>query len=171
MQVSHGAYYGFFSLYLSEAGYSGGQIGLYWVIGVVAEIILMWRWSKALQAAAPALVFTICLLLASLRWFGIALTTDPILLILLQLLHAASFAAFHVAAIAWVKRLSPDSRHAAAQGLFSAAGFGLGSTIGIMGCGLIASAFGFTTAFYLCALIALLGIPLCLLLRNINTKS
>ncbi|MDQ6998735.1 MAG: MFS transporter [Mariprofundus sp.] len=168
MQVSHGAYYGFFSLYLAEAGYSGGQIGLYWVIGVVAEIILMWRWSKALQAAAPALVFTICLLLASLRWLGIALTTDPVLLILLQLLHAASFAAFHVAAIAWVKRLAPDSRHAAAQGLFSAAGFGLGSTIGIMGCGLIASAFGFTTAFYLCALVALLGIPLCLLLRNIN---
>ncbi len=171
MQVSHGAYYGFFSLYLAEAGYSGGQIGIYWVIGVLAEIILMWRWSKALQQAAPALVFSICLLLAALRWAGIGLTTDPILLILLQLLHAASFAAFHVTAIAWVKRLSPDSRHAAAQGLFSAAGFGLGSTIGIMGCGLIANAFGYTTAFYLCAFVALLGIPLSLLLRNINSRN
>ncbi len=171
MQVSHGAYYGFFSLYLADAGYSGTQIGIYWVIGVIAEIILMWRWSKQLQRAAPTLVFTLCLLLASLRWAGIGITTDPVLLTLLQLLHAASFAAFHVTAIAWVKRLSPDSRHAAAQGLFSAAGFGLGSTIGIMGCGLIASAFGYTTAFYICAGIALLGIPLCLFLRNINHKS
>ena len=170
MQVSHGAYYGFFSLYLAEAGYSGGQIGIYWVIGVIAEIILMWRWSKPLQRAAPALVFSLCLLLASLRWAGIGFTTDPMLLILLQLLHAASFAAFHVTAIAWVKRLSPDSRHAAAQGLFSAAGFGLGSTIGIMGCGVIASVFGYPTAFFLCAFIALMGIPLSLLLRKINTK-
>jgi len=166
MQLSHGAYYGFFSLYLAEAGYSGTQIGIYWVIGVGAEIVLMWYWSKSLQQAAPALVFTICLLLASLRWAGIAFTTEPLLLTILQLLHAASFAAFHVTAIAWVKRLSPDSRHAAAQGLFSAAGFGLGSTIGIMGCGLIANAFGYATAFYLCAAIALLAIPLTFLLRN-----
>ena len=167
MQVSHGAYYGFFSLYLAEAGYSGGQIGIYWVIGVVAEIILMWRWSKALQAAAPALVFIICLLLAALRWAGIALTTDPILLFLLQLLHAATFAAFHVTAIAWVRRLSPDSRHGAAQGMFSAAGFGLGSTIGIMGCGLIANELGYIAAYYTCAIIALLGIPLTLFFRKL----
>ncbi len=167
MQMSHGAYYGFFSLYLAEAGYSGGQIGLYWVIGVGAEIILMWRWSKHLQHAEPALVFSICLGLACLRWVGIGITTAPFLLFLLQLLHAASFAAFHVTAIAWVKRLSPDSRHAAAQGLFSAAGFGLGSTIGIMGCGLIANAYGYTTAFYLCSIIALAGIPLALLLRKL----
>ena len=166
MQVSHGAYYGFFSLYLAEAGYSGGQIGIYWVVGVVAEIILMWLWSKKLQQANPTIVFTLCLALASLRWAGTGITTDPIILFLLQLLHAASFAAFHVTAIAWVKRLSPDSRHGAAQGLFSAAGFGLGSTIGIMGCGLIVSAFSYSIAFYLCAIIALLGIPLSFYIRK-----
>jgi len=133
---------------------------------VVAEIILMWLWARPIQQAAPALVFSLCLLLASLRWLGIAITSDPILLTLLQLLHAASFAAFHVAAIVWIKRLSPDSRHAAAQGLYSAAGFGLGSTIGIMGCGLIVAESGFVMAFYLCTAIALLGIPLTWLLRN-----
>ncbi len=164
MQVSHGAYYGFFSLYLADAGYSGWQIGFYWVIGVVAEIIVMWRWSKPLQSLAPALIFSLCLLLAALRWLGIALTTDHLFLAALQLLHAASFAAFHVAAIAWVKRIAPDTRHSAAQGLFSAAGFGLGSTVGIMGCGVIAEVFGYTTAFYGCAAIALLGTPLALLL-------
>jgi len=166
MQISHGAYYGFFSLYLADAGYSGTQIGLYWVVGVLAEIILMWLWSRPIQHAAPSLVFSLCLLLAALRWLGTAMTTHPLLLTLLQLLHAASFAAFHVAAIAWVKRLAPDSRHAAAQGLYAAAGFGLGSTIGIMGCGLIVASFSFTMAFYVCALIALFGIPLAWLLRK-----
>jgi len=164
MQISHGAYYGFFSLYLAEAGFSGWQIGLYWGIGVIAEIVLMWQWSRSLQQAAAPLVFSLCLLLAALRWLGIGLTTDALLLVGLQLLHAASFAAFHVAAIAWVKRLAPAGRHSAAQGLYSAAGFGLGSTIGIMGCGLIAGSFSYSVAFYACAGIAVLGIPVALLL-------
>ncbi|NWF38526.1 MFS transporter [Mariprofundus sp. NF] len=164
MQISHGAYYGFFSLYLVDAGFSGWQIGLYWVIGVLAEIVLMWRWSRAVQLRAPALVFSICLALAALRWLGTGLTTNMVLLVGLQLLHAASFAAFHVSAIAWVKRIAPDNRHGAAQGLFSAAGFGLGTTIGIMGCGLIVGSMGYAMAFYICAAIAALGIPLALML-------
>jgi len=164
MQVSHGAYYGFFSLYLAAAGYSGWQIGLYWVIGVAAEIVLMWVWSRSLQQAAPAYLFAICMGLAALRWLGTGMTANMGWLFVLQLLHAASFAAFHVAAIAWVRRMTPASRHAAAQGWYSAAGFGLGSTIGIMGCGWVVAAFGYSPAFYTCAVIALLGVPLSLLL-------
>jgi len=159
MQVSHGAYYGFFSLYLADAGFSGWQIASYWVIGVLAEIVLMWRWSRELQQVSPALIFSVCLGLAAFRWLGTGLTTDIWFLVGLQLLHAASFAAFHVAAIAWVKRIAPDSRHGSAQGLFSAAGFGLGSTVGIMGCGLLVGQMGYSIAFYVCAAIALLGIP------------
>jgi len=170
MQISHGAYYGFFSLYLAEAGFSGWQIGLYWSIGVIAEIVLMWQWSRPLQQAAPAIVFSTCLLLTALRWLGIGLTTDAMILVALQLLHAASFAAFHVTAIAWVKRLGPETRHGAAQGLYSAAGFGLGSTIGIMGCGLITDNYGYSMAFYVCAGVALLGIPFARLLPKGTQK-
>ncbi len=169
MQASHGAYYGFFSLYLADAGYSGWQVGAYWGIGVIAEITLMWRWSRPLQQASPATVFTACLLLAALRWLGTGLTTNPWLLIILQLLHAASFAAFHVAAIAWVKRLAPAHRHSTAQGLYSAAGFGLGSTIGIMAGGLIVNAMGYSIAFYACAVTAMLAAPLAMLLPKAST--
>ena len=164
MQISHGAYYGFFSLHLAAAGFSGWQIGGYWVLGVLAEIVLMWRWSRPVQQTAPARVFALCLGLAALRWLGTGLSTDPVAITVMQLLHAASFAAFHVAAITWVKRLAPDARHAAAQGWYSAAGFGLGSTVGIMGCGVIAEAWGYAMAFYVCSAVALLGIPLALLL-------
>ncbi|HKI60299.1 MAG TPA: MFS transporter, partial [Mariprofundaceae bacterium] len=160
MQVSHGAYYGFFSLYLVDVGYQGWQVGAFWVLGVVAEIILMWGWSKPLQKAAPAWVLSTSLLLAAIRWLGIGSTEVWYGLIFWQLLHAASFAAFHLSAIAWVKRLAPASRHATAQGWYSASGFGLGSTIGIMGCGVIVSAAGFSTAFYLCALVAVVGMVL-----------
>ena len=170
MQVSHGAYYGFFSLHLADVGFSGWQIGVYWVLGVLAEIVLMWRWSKPVQQSTPSRMFAICLGMAALRWLGTGLTTNPLLIILLQLLHAASFAAFHVAAIAWVKRLAPAGRHTAAQGWYSAAGFGLGSTVGIMGCGVVAEAWGYASAFYICAGVAVIGIPLALLLSTEGGK-
>jgi len=160
MQVSHGAYYGFFSLYLVEIGYQGWQVGAFWVLGVLAEIVLMWGWSRPLQQAAPAWVLSISLFFAAVRWLGIGMTEAWHGLIIWQLLHAASFAAFHLSAIAWVKRLAPATRHATAQGWYSASGFGLGGTVGIMGCGVIVSAGGYAVAFYLCALIALVGMLL-----------
>jgi len=168
MQVSHGAYYGFYSLYLVEIGFSGWQIGAFWVLGVVAEIVLMWKWARPLQQASPARVLGGCLLLAAIRWFGIGWFVSWLPLLLLQLLHAASFAAFHLSAVTWVKRLAPVGRHAAAQGWYSASGFGLGSAVGIMGCGMIAEYSGYAAAFYVCAGVALLGM---LLVRRLPTGS
>jgi len=159
MQASHGAYYGFFSLYLANAGYQGWHIGAFWIVGVLAEVLLMWRWSRPLERCNPGRVFIVCLLLAALRWAGTALTVSWWLLVPLQLLHAATFAAFHIVAVTSVGRWTGGSRHASAQGWYSAMGFGLGGTLGIMGSGWVVAQTGFVTAFWLCAAIALLAIP------------
>jgi len=163
MQVSHGAYYGFFSLYLLNLGYPGWQIGAFWTLAVIAEIILMWGWSRPLQQGAPAWVLGICFILAALRWLGIGLVDVWWALAGLQLLHAASFAAFHVNAVTWVRRLSPPHRQASAQGWYSACGFGLGLTVGVTSCGAIVEASGFSLAFFVCAAIALAGAVLAFL--------
>ncbi len=169
MQVSHGAYYGFYSLYLLKAGYTGWMIGGLWVLGAAAEIVLMWKWSRPVSEAAPALVLSTCLFLASVRWLGIGLTQVWWLLALLQLLHAASFAAFHINAVTWVGRLSPHGRQASAQSWYSASGFGLGTALGIVACGWISSQSGisgFQMAFVACAAVALSGVPVALRLRT-----
>jgi len=169
MQASHGAYYGFYSLYLLKAGYEGWMIGGFWVLGAIAEIVLMWKWSRPVGKAAPALMLSACLFLASVRWLGIGLTQVWWMLALLQLLHAASFAAFHVNAVTWVNRFSPHGRRTSAQGWYSAAGFGLGTALGIMACGWISSqpgTSGFQMAFMACAVVALSGVPVALRLRT-----
>jgi len=161
MQASHGAYYGFFSLYLLDHGFVGWQVGGLWVIGVLAEVVLMWMASAWVQKALFIPVMSACLILASLRWLGLAMSTELFVLVALQLLHAASFAAFHISAVTHVRKWAPANRHASAQGWYSAAGFGLGSTVGIMGCGIIVQTAGFSAAFLVCAVIALCGlIPL-----------
>lgn len=158
MQASHGAYYGFYSLHLSALGFAGWQIGAFWTLGVVAEIVLMWGWSRPFAQAAPAWVLGGCLLLASLRWLGIGLSQAWWALACWQLLHAASFAAFHINAVTWVRRLAPAGRQVSAQGWYSASGFGLGTSVGVMACGWIIDQAGFTSAFYACAVIALAGL-------------
>ena len=158
MQASHGAYYGFFSLYMLDAGYSGGEIGFFWILGVLAEIVLMWYWSKSIQQASPAWVLGICLALASMRWFGIAVTTNMYAIVLLQLLHAASFAAFHLSAVAWVRKFSNPKKQTSSQGWYSALGYGLGSTFGILLCGYIVETYDYSSAFYACTFMALLGL-------------
>ena len=155
VQCSHGAYYGFFSLYLLDIGYQGWQVGLFWVLGTFAEIILLWFWAKPIQAMSFRRVVQVCLLLSIIRWFGTGFSHIWWWMLLLQLLHAATFAAFHVIAVAWVKRLSPNQSQAVAQGWYASTGYGLGSTVGIIGCGMIVQWYGFSMAFYACAVIAL----------------
>ncbi len=166
MQASHGAYYGFYSLYLLRQGWEGWMVGAFWVLGVLAEIVLMWGWSRPVEAAHPSRLLPLCLGLAALRWAGIGLTHSVWTLALLQLLHAATFAAFHINAITWVRRFAPPARQASAQGWYAAAGFGAGAALGMMGSGLVVRALGFQPAFLVCAGVALLGVPVAMRLTR-----
>src|SRR5690606_39447209 len=40
LQLTHGPYYTFYSLYLQSAGYGLDVIGLLWCLGVLAEVVL-----------------------------------------------------------------------------------------------------------------------------------
>jgi len=160
MQASHGAYYGFYSLHLRTLGYPGWQIGAFWTLGVAAEIVLMWMCARSLARAAPAKMLGACLLLAALRWLGIGSSSGGWALAAWQLLHAASFAAFHVNAVTWVRRLAPVGRQVSAQGWYSAAGFGLGTGVGVAASGWLVEQAGFAAAFYACAGVALAGLPI-----------
>jgi len=160
MQCSHGAYYGFFSLYLLQLGYDHQSIASLWVVGVAAEIVLMAYGGTWLQRLPLHACLRVCFLLAALRWLGIAMVESLAWLIVFQLLHAASFAAFHVASITGISRISPAAQHITTQGWFAAMGFGLGGMLGIMLAGQVVGIVSIQAAFLLSALIALAGVCL-----------
>jgi MFS transporter, PPP family, 3-phenylpropionic acid transporter len=102
-------------------------------------------------------ILTAGLWLAVLRWSVCALSADSIPLALAQTLHAATFAAFHIAAVGHTFREFGPSRGATGQAIYSSVTYGLGSILGMVGSGLLRDRIGTQALFALAAATAALG--------------
>ena len=120
-QSSHAFYYGFSTLEWRAAGVSGTVIGVLWAIGVVAEVFLF-AVSARLSALAPTLMIAIGAGGAVIRWVAMAFEPSPAWLWAIQVLHACSFAATHIGAMAFLARAVPKELSATAQGTLATAG-------------------------------------------------
>jgi len=159
MQFSHAPYYSFFSIFLEEHGYTRSAIGWLWSLAVLAEVVafaFMHRW---LPRAGEKAVLMLCLVLAALRWAVTGLAVDiPAVIWTVQLLHAATFAAFHAAAIGFIFRHFGEGHQGQGQGLYSML-WGVGVALGSWLSGAIwaeHAAWSFYGAAIACALAALL---------------
>lgn len=125
LQLSHGPYYTFFSVYLESHGYARSQTGLLWSFAVVAEVVVFLFMPKLLSCFALRSILLVSLLLTVLRWLLVALLADYLpALLFAQCLHAASFASHHAAAIEIVRRLF---RTHPGQGMAMYSGFSYGA--------------------------------------------
>ena len=158
LQLSFGPYYTFLSLYLEDLGYSKIAIGLFWAAGVAAEVGLFAVMHRFIHKISLKLIFIVCLLLTALRWFGVASFAHiPVILVILQFLHAASFGGLHAASIEFVHR-SFDSRHAGqGQALYSALSFGAGGGLGAWGSGLLVDSWGKSASFNVAGVVVVLA--------------
>ena len=131
LQVAHSPYYVFYSIYLKHYHYSATVTGLLWALGVLAEIVLFTYMSRLLKRYALRTVLLLSLALATGRWLMIGGCPDYLgVLIVAQLLHAATFGGAHVAAIHLVHRYFGDRHQGKGQALYSSLSFGLGGMLG-----------------------------------------
>ena len=153
MQAGHGAYYTFFSIYLDGHGYSKTLIGQLWALGVGAEVVLfVFFMHRVLDSFGARAVLLVSLLLAALRWLLVALFADSLaVMILAQLLHAATFGSFHASAIHLVYGYFRGRLQGRGQALYSSLSFGAGGAIGSLASGVWWESLGATTTFLLSA--------------------
>lgn len=167
--LGHAPYYTFYSLYLAEYDYSGQTIGFLWALGVIAEILLFLVIHHWLLRYGIRYILVASLLLASLRWLLIGHFADQLLILLAaQLLHAASFAAFHSAAIAWLHHHFSDDAQSRGQALYSSVSFGLGGGLGSLISGHLWESHGPTWLFSFSAALTCLAMCLALLALSKN---
>jgi len=158
VQVSHGPYYTFYTIYLEQHGYSRSLIGQLWAIGVIAEVIIFLFMHRWLPRFGIRKVLLVSLLLSTVRWLLIGFFPDSLALLLLaQLLHAASFGTFHAAAISWVHQYFVGKNQGRGQALYSSVGFGAGGAIGSLFSGYFWLSPGPTVTFSLAAMASLLA--------------
>jgi len=125
LQGSHALYYGFGTLHWQASGLSAGLIGALWAAGVIAEVALFW-WGRGLVTRlGPAGLCATAAAMGVLRWTILAVTTEPMVLIPAQLLHAGTFAMQHLATMQLLGRIVPPGQAGSAQSLHAAIGVGL----------------------------------------------
>lgn len=138
MQLSHGPYYTFYSIYLEQHHYSRGTIGQLWALGVLAEILLFLLMHRLVVRFGLRRLLLLSLLLAALRWALIANFVELLpVLVFAQLLHAASFGLYHASAIQLIHRSFTGHHQGRGQALYSSLSFGAGGALGSYGSGLI----------------------------------
>ena len=158
MVSSHGLLYNFYSIFLKEQNYSSSLIGFLWSIGVIFEIFIFILMPKILSKFNLKEVLLISLFLAVVRFFLIGYYVDILLvLILAQILHAATFGSFHVASVELVSIHFNREHHSRGQSIYNSITYGLGGTIGGLGGGIMIDKFGAASTFMLSSILPLIG--------------
>lgn len=131
MQVSHGPYYTFYSIFLESHGYSKTLIGLLWAFAVLCEIGVFLLMPRILARTTLRAVLLVSFLLAAVRWLLIGFFPDDlVILVLAQVLHAATFGTFHAAGMQMVYRFFTGRHQHRGQAIYSTASFGIGGAVG-----------------------------------------
>jgi len=133
MQMSHGPYYTFYSIYLKQFDYSSATLGWLWALGVIAEIILFMFMHKLMPKYGPRLLLIVALILTTIRWLLIGSFVDSLLMVIFaQCLHAASFGLYHAVAIELFHQNFKGKLQGRGQALYSAISFGAGGAVGTL---------------------------------------
>ena len=130
MIFAHASLYVFYSLYLADLGYDKFEIGLFWALGVAAEVIFFYYQSKVLSRLDAEVILQAAFGIGAIRFILIAFLPITSVLILAQLMHAGTFAAHHSAATKLLQRWFTGPVQARGQALMATISYGLGGTLG-----------------------------------------
>lgn len=155
MQLSHGPYYTFQTIYLEALGYPRGFIGQLWALGVVAEVLMFLVMARILARFSVRQVLAASFLLAALRWLLLGHFADNLAVLLFaQVLHAATFGSFHAAAIHFVQRQFGPQQQGQGQALYAALA-GTGGALGALYSGYSWTSLGASWTFVIASLAAM----------------
>lgn len=159
MVTAHGVLYNFYSIYLSEHGYSKGTIGLLWSVGVICEIGIFMLMPKIMARFSLKAILLTSLVLAVIRFTLIGVSVYNLwIIILAQTLHAATFGSFHAASVEVVTQFFKGRHQAKGQAIYNSVAYGVGGAIGGIAGGYALQYLGGQQTFVLAAAFPLLGL-------------
>jgi PPP family 3-phenylpropionic acid transporter len=157
MIFGHAALYVFYSLYLDRLGYSKAEIGLFWMLGVLAEVVFFYFQNSFFKRFTARQILMASYLIMALRFVMIAYWPNTFVLIIAQVMHAATFGAHHSASLKMLQTWFAGHLQARGQALYTTVAYGIGGTVGGLAAGWVWESLGAEHVFGLAALSGLLG--------------
>lgn len=131
LQISFGAFYGFFALYMRDLGYSGQQTGIFIALGVLAEVGIFIVARRLISRFGVWNLLFASLAFTALRWYFMAAFADYFAVILVtQLIHALSFGLTHAVSVHFIHQFLPKAFQSRGQAVYISIAFGLGGACG-----------------------------------------
>ncbi len=131
MVAAHTSLYTFYSLYLERSGYSKTVIGAMWSLGVLAEVLLFYFQAPLFRRWGARVMMYVTLVAALVRFLMIGFGPHVLwLLIVAQVLHAATFALHHSSCVMTLQRWFSGPLQARGQALYMSISYGVGGSLG-----------------------------------------
>ena len=133
LQLAHGPYYTYFSLYVESAGYNKTQTGVFWALGAVSEMFVFMLMHRILPRFGAVVLFQWALALSVIRWVLLDQFVGSLaMLLIVQLLHAGTFGLFHASSIELLRQHVPVNLSGQGQALYSMISYGVGGALGAL---------------------------------------
>ncbi|EAQ63596.1 probable MFS metabolite transporter [Marinomonas sp. MED121] len=162
--MAHAPFNVFFAVHLTNAGFSGDQVGLLIAFGVLVEIFVFLFLGNLFTRFNVVYLIAFCFLCGVARWSLIAWYADSVWIALFtQLLHCITFATFHMVSIAQINRLFPEQFAAQGQAMYSGFAIGLGGGVGMVGAGYLWDWFGGQWTFTAASIVSVLALVILIL--------
>lgn len=135
VMAAHATFFTFGILIWEKQGLSAAWCGTLWAVGVFAEVMLFSVSGRAVGRIGSLRLIALAAVASIVRWAGMAFEPPLAILILLQLLHGATYGACHIGAIHFIHESVARDKQGTAQSLYAtmAAGVALGAATLIAG--------------------------------------
>lgn len=137
----------FLYLHMADVGVRSELVGFALTIATVSELPLFFFSGRLLNRYAAPTLLTVALLVFSVRLLLYSFAFTPALILMVQILHGASFSLLWVAGVAHADTLAPTGLSATAQGLFTTVVMGWGGVVGALVGGALYDAVGAAAMF------------------------
>jgi MFS transporter, PPP family, 3-phenylpropionic acid transporter len=165
VQAAHALFYTFGVIHWRSLGLSTVWIGSLWAISIAVEILLFSVSSALITRIGAWNLVALGAAASVIRWTAMAFDPGLPWLVLLQVLHAATFAGTHVGAMHFIREVVPEHQAGMVQALNVTVTTGLLMGLAQVLAGQTYGQFG-SLSYLGMAAVALLGLALCLLPRR-----
>lgn len=130
----------FVSIHLVELGTPTGLVGLVWTPGALVEVPLMLAFPAIVRRVGAERLIVLGGLAFAARAAGWALASEPLAYVAIAPLGGIGFGLFYTGTVTYVSRAVPREVQATAQGIYTGTAFSLGTIVGSIGGGVLATA-------------------------------